>query len=211
MGTSKIEQLIEDIFDYVEGARSSIGNPNKVVLQRSGLYDMLDELRVCVPEEIKKYQKIIANREKIIDDANAKASIIIDQANQRAATLIDESEMVRQANQHAQEIVTAAGAEANRIIGEANEEATQIRTAAIAYTNDLMTNAESILQNAYKNTKSRYDAVFEALKEDITIVQNNKRELERDLPREVIQPESNEENPSDDEQLEDLLDEVDNI
>jgi len=189
MGTSKIEQLIEDIFDYVEGARSSIGNPNKVVLQRSGLYDMLDELRVCVPEEIKKYQKIIANREKIIDDANAKASIIIDQANQRAATLIDESE----------------------IIGEANEEATQIRTAAIAYTNDLMTNAESILQNAYKNTKSRYDAVFEALKEDITIVQNNKRELERDLPREVNQPESNEEHPSDDEQLEDLLDEVDNI
>lgn len=205
MGTSKIEQLIEDIFDYIDTGRSPIGNPGKVVLSRTGLYDLLDDLRLCVPEEIKKYQKILANRERIIEEANQQAAVIIEQANQRAATLIDESEMVRQANQQAQEIVTAAGAEANRMISQANEDAAQIRTGAIAYTNDLLTNAESIIQNAYKNTKARYDMVFDALKEDLTIIQNNKRELEVDLPRNTI---SQQETQNAEDQIDELLEEI---
>lgn len=185
MGASKIEKLIDDIFEFVEDSRSPIGNPNKVILHRAEFYDMLDELKMRTPEEIKRYQKIIANRDKIMEDANREAAIVMEQANSRAAAIIDESEMVRQANQKAQEIITAAMAEANRIVTAANEEAGQIRVGAIAYTNDLLTNAEGILQNAYQNTKARYDLVFGALKEDLDIIAANKRELEKDMPREV--------------------------
>ena len=205
---SKIEQIIEDIFEYVDSARSPIGNSNKVVLQKAELYDMLDELQRRTPEEIKKYKKIIDNRDRIMEDANNNASIIIEQANQRAAALIDESEMVRSANQRAQEIITAATQEANRIISMANEEAGQIRIGAISYTNDLLTNAESILKNAYKNTKARYDLVFSALSEDLDIIQANKRELEKDLPREVASNTQPEEAVNSDEQLEEILEDI---
>ena len=41
-GTTKIEQLIEDIYEFVEESRSPLGNSNKVILQRAELYDMLD-------------------------------------------------------------------------------------------------------------------------------------------------------------------------
>ena len=57
---------------------------------------------------------------------------------------------------------------------------------AIAYTNDLLTNAESILQNAYKNTKARYDLVFDALNEDLEIIKQNKMELEGSMPLEAL-------------------------
>lgn len=186
MGVSKIEQLIEDIFDFVENSKTSFANPNKVTLHRDELYDMLDELRMRTPEEIKKYQKIIANRDKILVDAKNNADLMIEQANNRAAALIDESEMVHQANVKAEDIVNSAIADAKQIVAEANNDATQIRTGALVYTNDLLTNAESILQNAYKNTKSRYDLVFEALKEDLDIIEANKKEIERDLPHEVM-------------------------
>lgn len=186
MGVSKIEQLIEDIFDFVENSKTSFANPNKVTLHRDELYDMLDELRIRTPEEIKKYQKIISNRDKILTDAKNNADLIIEQANARAAALIDESEMVHQANAKAQEIVTSAINDAKQIIAEANNDGMQIRTGALSYTNDLLTNAESILQNAYKNTKSRYDLVFEALKEDLDIIDANKREIEKELPHEVM-------------------------
>ena len=66
--TTKIEQLIEDIYEFVEESRSPLGNSNKVVLQRAELYDMLDELKLRTPEEIKEYRKIIANREKLMQE-----------------------------------------------------------------------------------------------------------------------------------------------
>ena len=144
---------------------------------------MLDELKMRTPEEIKKYQKIIANRDKIIADAQNNADIIIEQANNHAAAIVDESVMVHQANERAEEIIAAANNEANIIVSRANEEAMQIRVGAIQYTNDLLSNAESIIQNAYKNTKARYDLVFEALKEDLDVITANKKDLAKDMPQ----------------------------
>ena len=183
---TKIEELIDDIYEFVESSRSPIGSSNKVVLQRAELYDMLDELKMRTPEEIKEYRKIIANRERILEDARQKANAIVDQANARASAIIDESEMVRRANQQAQEIVNSANFHGNTILENANQDAAQIRMSAIAYTNDLLTNAEGILQNAYKNTKARYDLVFDALQEDLDIIRKNKSELEGNMPLEAL-------------------------
>ena len=192
MGASKIEQLIEDIFDFVENSKTSFTNPNKVTIHRDVLYDMLDELRITTPEEIKKCQKIINNRNAILEDAQKKAAMIIEQANNKASAIVDDSEMVHQANQKAQEIIDNAVREGNRIVTEANSAAEQIRVGAIAYTNDLLTNAEGIIQNAYKNTKARYDLVFDALKEDLDVIALNKKELERDMPKEVVSADESE-------------------
>ena len=183
MAESKIEQLIDDIFEFVESSTSPFTNHNKVTLHKDELYDMLDELKMRTPEEIKKYQKIIANRDKIIADAQNNADIIIEQANNHAAAIVDESVMVHQANERAEEIIAAANNEANIIVSRANEEAMQIRVGAIQYTNDLLSNAESIIQNAYKNTKARYDLVFEALKEDLDVITANKKDLAKDMPQ----------------------------
>ena len=206
MSVSKIEQLIEDIFDFVENSKSSFTNPNKVTLHRDELYDMLDELRIRTPEEIKKYQKIIANKDRILDDAKHNANIMLEEANTRATTLVNESEMVHQANERAEAIVQSAIEDAKRIIAEANSDAHQIRTGAIGYTNDLLTHAEGIIQGAFVNTKSKYDMVFEALQADLELIETNKRELEQDLPREM-RPELEEEIVSE-EELNELLEEV---
>ena len=183
MADSKIEQLIDDIFEFVENSKSPITNQNKVVLHKDELYDMLDELKLRTPEEIKKYQKIIANRDSIIADAQNNANSIIEQAKNHAAAIVDESVMVHQANDRAEEILAAANSEANLIVSRAEEEAMQIRLGAMSYTNDLLSNAENILQNAYKNTKSRYDLVFDALREDLDIIYENKRDLAMDMPQ----------------------------
>lgn len=207
MSANNIEKMIEDIFEFVDNARSPMGNPNKVIMHRGELYDMLDALRLRTPEEIKRYQKVIANRDRIIEDANKSAALVVEQANSRAAALIDESEMVRQANQRAQEIITAATQEANRIISNANEEAAQYRVNAITYTNSLLTNAESAIQAAYKEATVRYDELFNTIKMNLETIRENKRELEMSLPYEVKkeQPPSEE---SVDVQIDDLLEDV---
>ena len=79
MGASRIEQLIEDIYEFVESCRMQPLSSTKVIVPKDELYDLLDELRLRTPDEIKRYQKIIANRDAIIADAEEKAEGILRQ------------------------------------------------------------------------------------------------------------------------------------
>ncbi|NLJ89896.1 MAG: ATPase, partial [Clostridiales bacterium] len=69
MAISRIEQLIEDIYEFVESCKMQAFSSTKVIVPKDELYDLLDELRLRTPDEIKRYQKIIANRDAILADA----------------------------------------------------------------------------------------------------------------------------------------------
>jgi vacuolar-type H+-ATPase subunit H len=177
MGVSRIEQLIEDIYEFVESCRMQPLSTTKVIVPKDELYDLLDELRLRTPDEIKRYQKIIANRDAIIADAEEKAASIMAEAGEKAHSLINEHEIMQQAYYQANELVSKAAAEADKMIAEANQDANQIRTGALAYTEEMLTDVENILSNAYDSTKSRYDSLLNAIKGNLDIVINNKREL----------------------------------
>ena len=73
MNPSRIEKAIDEIYDYVENCKPAKLAPNKVTVAKDELYDLLDALRMCAPEEIRTYQKIIHNRDQILAKANAEA------------------------------------------------------------------------------------------------------------------------------------------
>lgn len=177
MGISRIEQLIEDIYEFVESCKMSPLSSTKVVVPKDELYDLLDELRLRTPDEIKRYQKIIANRDNIIADAEEKASTMLAQAQEKTNTLISEHEIMQQAYYQANEIVEQANQEAEHIIRSANEDAHQIRTGALSYSEEMLGVVESILNNAYDSTKSKCDTFMSSLKDNLNIVTNNKKEL----------------------------------
>ena len=83
MNPSRIEKAIDEIYDYVENCKPAKLAPNKVTVAKDELYDLLDALRMCAPEEIRTYQKIIHNRDQILAKANAEAEQIRSQAQQR--------------------------------------------------------------------------------------------------------------------------------
>ena len=70
---SRIEQLIDEIEEFIESCKPQPFSQSKVIVPKDELYELLTELRLKTPEEIKRYQKIIANRDKIISDAQAQA------------------------------------------------------------------------------------------------------------------------------------------
>ena len=71
--SSKMEQIIEEIEDYIDGCKPSPISRNKILVNREQLEELLSELRTKTPEEVKRYQKIISNKEAILADAQAKA------------------------------------------------------------------------------------------------------------------------------------------
>ncbi len=177
MGASRIEQLIEDIYEFVESCRMQPLSTTKVIVPKDELYDLLDELRLRTPDEIKRYQKIISNRDAIIADAEEKAAVIMAEAGEKAHSLVNDHEIMQQAYIQANELVSKAGAEAEKMIADANNDANQIRSGALAYTEELLSDVENILSNAYESSRSKYENLLSALKGNLDIVINNKKEL----------------------------------
>lgn len=177
MGTSRIEQSIEDIYEFIESCRPQPLSPGKVVVPKDELYDLLDELRLRTPDEIKRYRKVLANREAIMADAEEKAAGIIEETKKRSEALVNDSEIMQQAFEQANQVVTQATEEARRILEEANAEAEAIRMGALSYTNDMLLSAEQALSTAYEGAMNHYQGLTQMLKDSLTTVQSNRAEL----------------------------------
>ena len=57
---SKIEQLIGEIEEYIDGCKLQPFSSTKIIVDKAQLEELLTELRHRTPDEIKKYQKILA-------------------------------------------------------------------------------------------------------------------------------------------------------
>ena len=83
---SRIEQIIEEIEEYIDGCKFQALSSTKIVVNKEELEEMLRELRMKTPDEIKRYQKIISNKDAILADAQQKADQIIADAQTGATT-----------------------------------------------------------------------------------------------------------------------------
>ncbi|MGN0165925.1 MAG: ATPase [Lachnospiraceae bacterium] len=177
MSGNRIEQLIDEIYEFVEGCKPNTFAPNKVTLNKDELYDLLDELKERTPDEIKRYQKIIANRDAIIADANDKAEKIIEEAKIKAKQLVGEHEIMQQAYARVNEMVAAAGQDADEMVAKAKAEADQLTSGALNYANNIMYDMEEILLKAYEATRERSEVLINTLKESYDSVAANRLEI----------------------------------
>ena len=188
MNTSRIEKAIDEIYEYVESCKPSKLYPNKVTVSKDELYDLLDALRMCAPEEIKRYQKIINNREKILSEAQAEAQKIMSQAQEQTAQLLDQNEIVQTAYVQAEQIVKQAEVQAQNILNQALGESDQVRTSALYYTSDLLGEAGRNIESSLKEIESKSTMLVNVLKKDIEVIKSNRTELkdqiEGNLPAE---------------------------
>ena len=60
--SSRIEQLIDEIDEFIEGCKFQPLSATKIVVNKEEMEEYLRELRLKTPDEIKRYQKIIINR-----------------------------------------------------------------------------------------------------------------------------------------------------
>ena len=63
---SKIDQIISEIEEYIEGCSPFPLSSSKIVVVKEELEEMIGELRLKTPDEIKKYQKLLANKDQIL-------------------------------------------------------------------------------------------------------------------------------------------------
>ncbi|MBO4510346.1 MAG: ATPase [Lachnospiraceae bacterium] len=224
MSQSRIEEIINELYEYVESAKTNL-TQSKIVVQKDDIFGFLDELRLHIPDEIKRCQKIIANRENIIKKANEDAQEIIDEANQkavqieedgkvRAQQLVEETEIMKSAYEQANKMVQNAKTQAEKIIADAEQYSGTIKSGAMNYADDILDTIEKIVSQAYREAKDNSERLVGALKNNLAALQANQDELREAKqspegvfadPNQINQPipESNQnaeyfENPDDD-------------
>ena len=183
---SGIEEIIEEIEEYVDECKPSAFSPSKIIVNRDELESLLEELRTKTPEEIKRYQKIISNKEAILADAQNKADAIIAQAQIQTNELVSEHQIMQQAYAKANEIIMLVTKNAQDMLDKATEDANSIRMGAITYTDDLLNTIESVISNSMETTQARTETFMQTMQGYLDIVVANRQEL---VPQEVAQPE----------------------
>ena len=175
--SSRIEQLIEEIEEFVDKCKYQPLSSTKIIVNKEELDEYLRELRLKTPDEIKRYQKIIANKDAILADAQAKADAMIEEAQIHTNEMVSEHEIMQQAYAQANDIVEAATAQAQEIIDNAAKEANQMRAGAVQYSDDLLANIEGIIAHALDNYTTKYDGLVSSLRDSYDVVKGNRREL----------------------------------
>lgn len=187
--SSRMEQIIEEIEEFIDSCKYQPLSNTKIIVNKEELEELLTELRLKTPEEIKRYQKMISNKEAILADAQAKADSIIAEAQIHTEELVSEHQIMQQAYAQANEIVMVATNQAQEILDKATEDANNIRMAAIQYTDGILNDLENIIGHAMDTTKARSESLLASLEECYNVVTANRNELvppEEDMPQEDI-------------------------
>jgi cell division septum initiation protein DivIVA len=118
-----IQHLLDRLETLLSDSRR-IGGKLIVDAQRS--WDLIDQMRISIPEEVKQAQRVNQERDRIIAQAKEEAGRIIDLARQDAGKLTEEHRIALQAQELAATIEARARREADSVQREADEYAMDV-------------------------------------------------------------------------------------
>lgn len=175
--SSRIEQIIDELEEYIESCKPKFMSNSEIIVNKDEIDDLIRELRMKTPDEIKRYQKIISNKEAILNDAREKAEKLINEATIHTNELISEHEIMQQAYAQANEVVTMASQQAQEILDKATIEANELRMQAAGYTEDRLAELENIILSAIQASTLNYENLLGSLGQYRDLIHSNRQAL----------------------------------
>lgn len=154
-----IYDLLDQLESIVKNSKSAFMQSGKIVVDPEELYQMIDQIRTSVPDDIRDAQWVKKEEEQIKRKAQEDYERIIAEAQVRAQELTSDTEVYR-----------LAEIRVNEMLAEAQSTAHDITLGAFQYANDIMEKIEKQLQIYYD------------------VVQDGKEEIQRSIDALQIQP-----------------------
>jgi len=143
----EIFTLLEAIEEALEKSKT-IPFSGKSIVDKDEFLDIIKEIRIKLPDELKQAKWVKEERTRIIVEAQKEAEEIVKEAENRIISMIDEHEITRKAYEQKAQIIEAA-----------NEMSREISNGTKDYADNLLAKIEMVLEDALKT------------------VQNNRKEL----------------------------------
>ena len=143
----EIFELLETLEDILERSKT-LPFTEKAVIDKEEFFEIIKEIRLKLPDELKQAKWVKEERERILEQANKEANDVVKEAENRIISMIDEHEITKKAYEQKAEIIEAA-----------NEMSREISNGTKEYADNVLQGIEVALEDALK------------------IIQNNRKEL----------------------------------
>ena len=143
-----IDEILDMMDDMLDRAWNLPLTGGRSVLDAEKLREMIDDIRLNLPGEIKQAKIIVADRAEIMSTAKKDAENIVRKAEERARALVAQEEVVKEAQAKATELVSSAQTKAR-----------EIRQAVQEFSDNVLRETEEALVKSLSEVKSTRQAV----------------------------------------------------
>lgn len=120
-----IQHLVDRLEDLIDEGRHMPFSKFTLIDEERAL-ELIDQMRISIPEEIEKAARIIAQKERVLAQANEEAARILQMTRQKGEEMLDQETSVQAARGRAQMIIDQALQEAARISTDADNYVVQV-------------------------------------------------------------------------------------
>jgi hypothetical protein len=137
-----ILHLVDRLEELINQSRS-IPFTRNVIVDEDRMLDIIDQMRVAIPEEVKKSQQVLAQKDRVIAQAKEEAERTLSIAKEKSDKLADRDSIVQDARKKASQIEAEAEVKAQRTQSEADE-----------YVAETLTNLEIALERVLNQVRN---------------------------------------------------------
>lgn len=139
---NRLLTLIEHLEEILDRG-TKVPLTGKVMVDEDSVLEILDGIRTVLPEEIRQANLILAERDRMLEDARSEGKRIVERAHKQAEHMLQENEVVTQSRVYAEEIVR-----------KAQQYSREVKVGALKYSDDLLSDIEMKIEEAFKTIKS---------------------------------------------------------
>jgi cell division septum initiation protein DivIVA len=115
-----ILQLIDRLEELFNESKS-IPLTRNVMVDEDRMLDIIDQMRIAIPEEVKKAQQLLGQRDRVLAQAQEEANRTLEIARQKADQLASKEVVVQEAQRRADQILLQARTDAENVRSDADE------------------------------------------------------------------------------------------
>jgi|SRR5690606_312398 regulator of protease activity HflC (stomatin/prohibitin superfamily) len=114
-----ILQLIDRLEELFNDAKA-VPFTHNVIVDEDRMLELIDQMRIAIPDEVKKAQQIVAQRDRVMAQAQEEANRTVQIARDKAAELAEKDLITQEAQRRADQILSQARAEAEAVRADAD-------------------------------------------------------------------------------------------
>jgi cell division septum initiation protein DivIVA len=115
-----ILQLIDRLEELFNESKT-IPLTRNVMVDEDRMLDIIDQMRIAIPEEVKKAQQLLGQRDRVLAQAQEEANRTLELARQKADQLVMKDMVVQDAQRRGEQIISQARGEAENIRADADD------------------------------------------------------------------------------------------
>jgi hypothetical protein len=115
-----IQHLVDRLEDLIDEGRHMPFSKYTMIDEERAL-ELIDQMRISIPEEIEKSSRILTTRDRILAQANEEAARVVQLARKKGEEMLDQEVSVQAAHNRAANIIEQARLEAENIIADADK------------------------------------------------------------------------------------------